>query len=195
MDNLPNRLSTVIDTTSDKDAAITVYQLGDENSLEFCIPFVDLGIGHVIRKELLDLPTVVFAGVKPPHPLEPKILIRVKSVPGPAGEREQARPVRALWQAIQNARARIDDIGAAFALARDTFDIEHGRAQPTEAADTAVQRQDYGAPSYGRGEGEAGSGDRDDSREPGSAGGPGGSGSLGGLGETDYTGEEAFYDF
>lgn len=155
MDNLPNRLSTVIDTTSNRDASIEVYQLGDESSLEFTIPFVDLAIGHVIRKELLDLPGVVFAGVKPPHPLEPKIVLRVKSVPVQGVEAEQTRPVRALWDAIQNARARIDDIGAAFALAQDAFDAEHNRTSGRAAA-ASVRAKGYDEPQYDYGGGEGG---------------------------------------
>lgn len=113
MENVPDRLSMLINYENKHDIHET-YEIGDQSSLEFVIPYQDYTVGHILRTELLRCGNVLFAGLKCPHPLEYKIIVRVKTDMGLMAHDERATPERCLINSILQAQDKLKRIRGAF---------------------------------------------------------------------------------
>lgn len=130
MDNVPDRYKSLIPDRRSADL-LDVYKIGNANALEFHISYQDYTIGHILRKELLSMPQVTFAGMKTPHPLESKIVIRLQTKPSAfLSDTIQATPENCFQSALTRITDSIDLIKKTFTSAVDEYDAEHAQINP-----------------------------------------------------------------
>lgn len=125
MDNVPDRYKTLVPDRRSAEL-LEVYKIGTANALEFQIPYQDYTIGHILRKELLAMPQVTFAGMKTPHPLESKIVIRLQTNASAfLSDTIQAIPENCFQSALTKVTESMELLKKTFTAAVDNYDVMH----------------------------------------------------------------------
>lgn len=121
MDNVPDRLRTLVNYELGNASQFEVYQIGTADALEFHIPFQDYTIGHILKQELASRPEVAFVGLKMPHPLDNKIVIRLQLHPQKMLADPDITPELIMFYALDRVSKSVEEIEQAFESALSAF--------------------------------------------------------------------------
>jgi DNA-directed RNA polymerase II subunit RPB11 len=106
-----------------------------ENAGTYTIEREDHTLGNLVRMQLHRDPAVLFSGYRIPHPLEPRMLIKVQTT----GQGPDNTPQAAFTRALHDLQVEVSHLRAR---------MEMALAQAEREAEAEAQNMDGGGPGY-----------------------------------------------